>query len=329
VAQGITDAEGYKSFRSPAYNYHFNKGNGLFVRWGETIEDDPQWSPYGPEIADIEISTGDCSSGCPWCYKSNGSEAGKHMTLSTLEYVLDSLPNTITQVALGITDADANPDFVAMLEACRERGIVPNYTTSGFGLTPEIEAATARLCGAVAVSVYPHNREVAWDTVRRLVGLGMEQVNVHLLYYDANKAFVQSVLREAADVDGLNAVVLLGLKPKGGAEGWKPMGQQAFSELVDGTDVRIGFDSCSAPKFEQWAAERGRHDLLKFSEPCESTLFSIYINVDGKALPCSFAEGCEEPIEIESAWTSPQFESFRNRLWDNQRRCPLYNLNGE
>ena len=330
MAQGmrLEDGEGYKSLRSPGYNYHFNKETGLFVRWGINVDDDPQWSPYGPEIADIEISTGDCSSGCPWCYKSNGGGQGVHMGLSTFRDVLDALPQTVTQVALGITDADANPDFVNILEACREDGIIPNYTTSGFGLTPEIEEATARLCGAVAVSIYPHNRNVAWDAVRRFIALGMEQVNVHLLYHASNVAFVLDVLKEAESVEGLNAVVLLGLKPKGGAEGWLPLGQEAFGEIVDSAKVRIGFDSCSAPKFEQWAKGAGREDLLIFSEPCESALFSIYIDVWGNAWPCSFAEGHPSllPTELDEAWRSPQFREFRERLLENNRECPLYNV---
>lgn len=330
MAQRIVDMEGHKSLHSPDYNYHFVKATGFFMRWGTTPDDDPHWSPYGPEIADIEISTGDCSGGCPWCYKSNGGGDGKHMTVQEFERVLDALPNTLTQVALGITDADANPDFVAILVACRERGLVPNYTTSGMGLTKEIKLATASLCGAVAVSIYPHNQDAAWNTIREFISLGMKQVNIHLLYHAGNMPFVQEVIEEASTVEGLNAVVLLCLKPKGGADGWVPLGQGGFSGLIDGVEGRIGFDSCSAPKFERWAAENGRDDLIVFSEPCESTLFSIYVDVDGRAWPCSFGEGHPEleSVDVEGAWWSPQFEAFRNRLWANQRHCPLYDLEG-
>lgn len=322
----LVDTIHCKSLRSPAYNYHFNKGTGLFVRWGETMDDDPQWSPYGPEIADIEISTGDCSGKCAWCYKSNDNEAGMHMTLSEFNAVLDQLPDTLTQIALGITDADANPDFIAILEACREGGIIPNYTTSGLGLTPEIIEATAQLCGAVAVSVYPHNQGPAWNAIYDFISLGMEQVNIHLLYHADNVPFVLSMLEKAQNTERLNAVVLLGLKPKGRGSNLSPLGQEEFSKIVNNVKARIGFDSCSAPKFEHWARKYDRHDLLKFSEPCESTLFSIYINVNGEALPCSFAEGCIEPVTVADAWNSPQFREFRQRLWARERRCPLYDL---
>ena len=124
----LLDTDNFKSVRSLKYNYTFDKRTGLFLRWGESLGDDPEFSPFGPEIADIEISTGDCSGGCPWCYKSNGDGFGEHMSDETFKSVLDALPDTITQIALGITDADANPYFVDILKACVERG-TPHYAS--------------------------------------------------------------------------------------------------------------------------------------------------------------------------------------------------------
>ncbi len=46
-----------KTLRSKTYNFNFNKVSGYFERWGRTLEDDPDYSPYGPEILDLEIST--------------------------------------------------------------------------------------------------------------------------------------------------------------------------------------------------------------------------------------------------------------------------------
>jgi len=330
MANGINilDTEDHKSIRSPGYNYTFDKKDGLFMRWGDHLGDDPQWSPYGPELADIEISTGDCSGSCPFCYKSNGMGFGQHMTLDSFKEILDALPNTLTQVALGITDADANPYFIDIMKECRSRGVIPNYTTSGFGLSPEVIQETVGLCGAVAVSIYPHNWNIAWAAVQNYIDAGMKQVNVHLLYHDMNEHFVRKALAEAEAVDGLNAVVLLGLKPKGGAAGWKPLDQQRFEAIVDSTDVRLGFDSCTAPKFERWAERNNRPELLVFSERCESSLFSIYINVHGQAFPCSFAEGHQavKPTDVKGAWKSPEFAKFRWWLLENNRECPLYNV---
>ena len=51
-----------KAFRSFAYNYTFDFRSGNFKRWGHKPEIDPVWSPFGPELMDIEISAG---GGCP------------------------------------------------------------------------------------------------------------------------------------------------------------------------------------------------------------------------------------------------------------------------
>ena len=60
------------------FNFYFNKKTGLTIKYGETIEDDPAYNPFGNEIADIEIVKS-CegirnSEGkrqpCQFCYKS-------------------------------------------------------------------------------------------------------------------------------------------------------------------------------------------------------------------------------------------------------------------
>lgn len=38
-----------KIVRSKGYNYEFNKKTGFFARWGKVKEDDPLFSPFGPE----------------------------------------------------------------------------------------------------------------------------------------------------------------------------------------------------------------------------------------------------------------------------------------
>ena len=45
-----------KKVQSKGYNYKFDKKTGFFARWGKTKEDDPLSSPFGPEIADIEVN---------------------------------------------------------------------------------------------------------------------------------------------------------------------------------------------------------------------------------------------------------------------------------
>ena len=69
------------------YNYIFDRKNGFFARWGATKEDNLQYSPIGPELLDIEVSTV-CHRSCCWCYKSNNS-IGKNMDFETFKKILE------------------------------------------------------------------------------------------------------------------------------------------------------------------------------------------------------------------------------------------------
>jgi len=96
-----------KILQSENYNYQFDKKNGMFMRWGKCIKDDPDFSPFGPEIADIEIST-ICSGVkgvgvCKFCYKSN-TPKGSYMSLDTFKRLFAKFPPTLTQIAAGIGD---------------------------------------------------------------------------------------------------------------------------------------------------------------------------------------------------------------------------------
>lgn len=342
----IKDTPYNKTVRSSDYNFNFWKHNGHFMRWGETVDDDPNFSPIGPEILDIEISTGDCSGNCSWCYKASSPGDGKHMTLATFKSILSKFPKTLTQCALGLTDVDANPDLIPILQHCREIGIVPNFTTAGYGLAPALAKECATYVGAVAVSVYPHNIELAYDAVALLLDVGITQVNIHLLYYQENHSFVYRVMHDVQHdprlVD-LNAVVLLALKNRGRADSFSPMENREFESVVSFAmynDVPLGFDSCSAHRFVKWVQTRStlteseKRQYLQMVEPCESGLFSAYVNVEGDFYPCSFVEGVGDWWAggalldcnnfLADIWYHPRTVAWRYTLLMNCRECPIY-----
>lgn len=330
-----------KVFASPAYNYIFNVKNGSFARWGKTHDDDPFYSPYGPEIADVEISVGDCSGRCEFCYKSNQLDDGKHMSIGTFKAIIDKFPPTLTQVALGLTDIDSNVYLIPILEYCRKLGIVPNFTISGHGIDNVDLPVIADLVGAVAVSVYPHTVGKAYNALAALRNNGFKQINIHLLYHSGNLDFVKQVLLTDSQtrwLSDVNAIVLLGLKNKGRGINLTPATYDEFVSIVDPAlkaSVPLGFDSCSAPKFVKYIAHHRPQDvwMLQMVEPCESTLFSIYVDVEGNAWPCSFCEGELEPVSVLEAedfmrdvWNSRPFTSFRAQLKESGRQCPVFEL---
>jgi hypothetical protein len=92
----IVDGPWKKALASKHYNYVFDKKTGFFARWGQTKEEDPDFSPFGPEILDLEIDSGECLGNCKFCYKSNGSGVpSKHMSLEDFKTLLDKMPKTL------------------------------------------------------------------------------------------------------------------------------------------------------------------------------------------------------------------------------------------
>jgi len=127
----IMDAKTVKICLGDDYNFVFDKVNGDFKRWGKTFDDDPEFSPISPEILDLEISVNGCPNKCKFCYKNNTNEPATNMSFDTFKKIIDSMPKCLTQIAFGITGVQTNPDFIKMMEYCREIGVIPNFTLSG------------------------------------------------------------------------------------------------------------------------------------------------------------------------------------------------------
>jgi MoaA/NifB/PqqE/SkfB family radical SAM enzyme len=324
-----------KAVRTPTYKYNFNENTGYFERWGKNKNDDPQYSPIGPEILDIEVST-ICHQGCKFCYKSNTGH-GTNMSFETLKYIIDKMP-TLTQIAFGIGDIDTNPDLFRMFDYCRETGIVPNVTVNGFRLTDDHITKLSKYCGAVAVSNY--QKDTCYNTVQRLINVGMTQVNIHQLMAQESYGQIWDLIHDFKNderLKKLNAIVFLSLKKKGRGYGYNRMPDNKFAEIVNyclENGIRFGFDSCTACKFLKAIENRSNYSkIAQYAEPCESGLFSAYINTEGIFHPCSFAEGFGYDLDVvkcedflQDIWYHPITIQWRKRLIENKRECPLYDV---
>jgi MoaA/NifB/PqqE/SkfB family radical SAM enzyme len=310
----------------------------------------------GPEIADVEISTVCNGIGadmerrqpCSWCYKSN-TGCGTNMSLETFKQVFSKFPDILTQIAFGIGDIDGNPDLWDIMKHCRDHNVVPNLTTNGMGVTDEIAARLASLCGAVAVSHY-HLDDTCFDAVARLTKAGLKQVNLHKLLstqsYESCFRLIDKIKTDPRLAD-LKAVVFLLLKPVGSRNKLTAIsGAGQYKELLDYAQERgvgIGFDSCSAPVVLKSLPETTHASV----ECCESGCFSIYVSSDAKVYPCSFCEGYGEwadGIDLRSVndftkevWYSERIVAWRARLLrsskacscpyaDACRSCPIYDI---
>jgi len=328
------------------YNYIFNPLDGFHARWGKTFEDDPQWSPLGAEILDIEIST-ICGNGCEFCYKSN-VQNGKNMSIQEFTDIINTFfvngKTNLTQIAFGIGDLNANPHLMEILWYTRSLGIIPNITINGSQLTESLADQLAFVCGGIAVSHYDINttiRAVSMLTMRKkcyVADNNLWSVNIHQMisretYQDALEILVDASMNYY--LRDLNAILFLSLKQQGRGKNFTPLPQELFDKLVAiafTLDVNIGFDSCSAHKFMKCELSRGYENVI---EPCESGLFSAYINVDGHVFPCSFLETRERWIAdmkdtknfTKEVWLSnKKMLAWRNHLLCNNRECPVYKI---
>lgn len=329
-----------KQVRSKHYNYDFDTQNGRFARWGATAEEDPSVAP-SPEILDIEISEvcDGIGAPCTFCYKSN-TGVGRQMSFETFKKIFDRMPDNLTQIAFGIGNIYGHDDMWKMFDYCRNSGrmVIPNVTTNGYKLTDELAAKLQTYCGAVAVSRYA-DKNVCYDAVKKLTDLGMKQINIHQLVSKETMAACMETLCDMKNdprLAKLNAIVFLTLKPKGKRNTYNIVSDVEYKTLIDkclAEHINFGFDSCSANRFLRLANNPKFDDV---AEPCESTLFSSYINVDGRFFPCSFAEGegkWKDGIDVANCkdftadvWNDPRTIEFRNGLLACNRNCPLFKI---
>ena len=334
------------------YNTTFDKRTGFFARWGKTKENDPSFSPISCEIADIEITTSclgvpnkdGIKLPCNFCYKSNTAN-GTYMTLETFKKVFENLKNSglINQIAFGVdSECKTNPEWFEIFKYTRDNGVIPNVTVAN--IDDETADKLASICGAIAVSRYD-NKDICYNTVKKLTDRGMVQCNIHhLAALESYDNLMETLADSKTDprLAKLNAIVILSLKKCGRGVNLNSLSQEKFSDTIRyalDNNVRIGFDSCSCHKFLASITgfpEDVRKQMELVSEPCESCLFSIFCDVNGKIHPCSFCaniEGWEDGIDIttplnfiKDVWYHPKVVSFRDMLLKNGRSCPVYEV---
>jgi len=177
--------------------------------------------------------------------------------------------------------------------------------------------------------VYEKDPNIAYDAIKLFLDKGVVQTNIHLFVSQETLSFVYKVLDDVetdARLSGLNAVVFLGVKPKGRAKGrFTSLGDVGFAAIIDyctAHSIIYGFDSCSAPKYVRAVqcmdvSEGKKASMLQAAESCESFgMFSAYINVYGEYFPCSFCEG--EP-GWEKGMSVLDCKSFLKDIWFSTR----------
>lgn len=316
----------------------FDTETGKYVRTGLIDKDgkdtgvDPFMTVF-PELLDIGImghcihaSKGLCYESGIQCYQDGKNVKRDNMKLDDFKKIIDECKGKTFQVALGGRgDPNHHENFEEILKYCRQNNIVPNFTTSGLGLTAEMVGLCKQYCGAVAVSW--HNQSYTYDAITALIDAGVK-TNIH---YVLGKSSIKDACERLEKKDfpkGINAIVFLLHKPVGLGKVDNMLSMddpdlKRFMKLVDGKDYdfKIGFDSCTVPGILNMTSHINRDSV----DTCEGARWSAYISSDMQMMPCSFdnqelrwAYDISNDT-IQHAWDSPQFEDFRNHF---RNSCP-------
>jgi len=324
--------------RDQKYHFmtYFDTETGAYMRTGILDEEgkdsgqDPFMGEF-PNLIDVGVMghcihgrTGLCVKAGIGCYQSGLLIERPNMTLEDFRWIAEQCRHRSNQFALGGRgDPDQHEHFEELLRICRENDIVPNFTTSGYGMTPEIAAVCKRYCGAVAVSWY--RSDYTLRAIQMLLDAGVK-TNIH--YVLGKNTIDEAIERLQNDAfpEGINAVVFLLHKPAGQGTQQNvlsvsdPRVETFFREVDKLHRFKVGVDSCNVPGIIRFC----RHILPQSLDTCEGARFSCYIDADMTFLPCSFDQERQyavqlRPTSIEQAWNSPVFEAFRERL---HNACP-------
>lgn len=322
----------------PTYQFKtaFNSNTGAYVRTGILDEKgkdtgvDPFMSSY-PHLIDVGImghcvhgKTGLCVKAGIECYQSGLYVENENMSVDNFRKIAEQSGGKCNQLALGGRgDPDQHESFEEILRISVENKLVPNYTTSGYGMNERLAHLSKKYCGAVAVSWYRSSY-----TIRAIETLVAEGVKTNVHYVLGNHTIEEAIVRLKNNdfPKGINAVIFLLHKPVGQGTADKvldvddPRLDEFFRLIEHPHPFKVGMDSCTVPG----AIQRCRRIVPESLDTCEGGRFSCYISADMKMVPCSFDVMNRHTINlrdvtIEEAWNSSAFERFRKIL---KSSCP-------
>ena len=329
-----------------AYKFldQFDTSTGMHIR-GDCIDSkrDPFMRSF-PELLDIGIMGGcrSCRVCGVDCYQGGKPyDPNKDMRLDNYKAIIDEgSQRGLFQVALG---GAGNPNdhayFGEILAYTRSKGVVPNYTTSGIGLSDQSVELTARYVGAVAVSWY--HQQFTVDAINKFL---QANVKTSIHYVVSNESIDDAInlltnhrLKYVSngedqwfdlEATNINAVIFLLYKPVGLGTVTKILCtsdnrlKDFFNKVSDNHPFKVGFDSCSVPAILNYSKDIEKSSI----DTCEGGRFSAYISANMMMTPCSFDQSLKYGVDlstssIEDAWNSDKFSEFRRKLFCSCLGC--------
>ena len=326
-----------KVVKHPEYVIIFDPDTGQEVLTGVNGFPDP-FSLDFPSMMDVGIM-GHCKNKCEFCYQ--GDEQEPNMKLDDFKQLVDEAEPYTMQFALGGRgDPNLHENFKEIIEYARAHKIIPNYTTSGSGLTDE-QVEISKLCGAVAVSDY--GMEFSFTALKKFMDAGIK-TNIHFVLSrnSFNKAFSlingTDVWGGEVDLERLNAVIFLLFKPQGRGKNlkhWSPSDDQVellfeyirMAGEANALTFKIGMDSCLVNRVQKVVELTDKEKT--YLDTCEGARMSVYVTPDMKLVPCSFGDYVTDGVSLRDnfiyeAWHEGEpFNRFRKQLQDCPNSCPF------
>lgn len=321
----------------------FDTKTGAYVRSGILDEKgkdtgvDPFMASF-PHLIDVGVmghcihgKTGLCAKAGIGCYQSGMFVEKPNMSVENFRWIAEQCKNRCNQLALGGRgDPDQHERFEELLKISRDNNLVPNFTTSGYGMTHDKAMICKKYCGAVAVSWYRNDYTV--NAINMLIEAGVK-TNIHYVLGDNSIDEAIERLRNDDFPNGINAVIFLLHKPvgqgtKGNMLSFEDPRVKLFFEQVDRMHpYKVGMDSCNVPG----AINYCKKVLPESLDTCEGGRYSCYISSDMIMVPCSFDQNRLYEVSlsdnsIEEAWNSELFERFRNILRKSCSECAVKEL---
>lgn len=356
----ITQNRRYKHFRSELYNYAFDLRSGHFRRWGPGGKINPPWSPFGPEVLNIEISSGaGCPLTCAACYKKNkAGNTPTNMSFDLFKAIFDTFPCVIgqksgnriyftTQINFEITSINSNPDTWEILDYCREYGVIPNLTINGAELMDrETMMRVVDTCGIINVSINRTNFQNALDQIQAMTKYGAGRVNVYYILSNQTLDFLYDELlpavKEEKRLGGLHSIIFQALKPVNRGQNFDVCPKGEYIRLLNyclKKHIKFGYDTCSSSSFEAAIdfldlSLMEKASLKEKANRCEAGLYTGYIDVTGKYWYCSYGEGKDEAggyVDVskvtdfhKEVWMAEPIKKWRVKVIHNKRECSLF-----
>lgn len=203
----------------------FNRNNGKKVRILPEKAGEPLYS-VAPELVDIKI-TDYCPVGCSYCYQGS-TKAGRHADFNRIRNFAHYIGAMgVFEVAIGGGDPTTHPQFVDILRAFHDNGVVPNFSTQLWDWLDkkDVVEAVKSYCGAVALSTQSADHATKW--IERCSEAGIKP-HIHYVLGLSKLDNLKKLLKSRKS----GHLVLLGYKEMGRATGTPPVDYKGWQDVV-------------------------------------------------------------------------------------------------